>query len=75
VPKAHLSLAKERLAAYRRDPTRSRSAHEVIRDLSKPDRWPRIGWLPSRELTSTLRPHTNGTRAKEPASACSSSIS
>ena len=38
VPKAHLSLAKERLAAYRRDPTRSRPAYEVIRDLAKPDR-------------------------------------
>jgi putative addiction module component (TIGR02574 family) len=38
VPTAHLSLAKERLAAYRRDPTRSRSAYEVIRDLAKPDR-------------------------------------
>ena len=38
VPKAHLSLAKERLAAYRRDPTRSRSAYGVIRDLAKPER-------------------------------------
>ena len=38
VPKAHVSLAKERLATYRRDPTRSRSAYEVLRDLAKPDR-------------------------------------
>ena len=38
VPKSHLSLAKERLAEYRRDPTRARPAHEVIRDLAKPDR-------------------------------------
>jgi Putative addiction module component len=38
VPKSHLSLAKERLAEYRRDPTRVRPAHEVIRDLAKPDR-------------------------------------
>jgi len=34
VPKAHLSLAKERLAAYRRDPTRSRSAYEVVQPAS-----------------------------------------
>ena len=38
VPKSHLSLAKERLAEYLRDPTRARPAHEVIRDLAKPDR-------------------------------------
>ena len=38
VPKSHLGLAKERLAEYRRDPTRSRSAYEVIRDPAKPDR-------------------------------------
>ena len=38
VPKSHLSLAKERLAEYRRDPTRARPAHEVIRDLARPDR-------------------------------------
>ena len=38
VPKSHLSLTKERLAEYRRDPTRSRSAYVVIRDLAKPDR-------------------------------------
>jgi Putative addiction module component len=38
LPKSHLRLAKERLAEYRRDPTRSRPAYEVIRDLAKPDR-------------------------------------
>jgi len=38
VPKSHLSLAKERLAEYRRDPTRARPAHEVIRDLARPHR-------------------------------------
>jgi Putative addiction module component len=35
VPKSHLSLAKERLAEYRRDPTRARPAYEVIQDLAK----------------------------------------
>ena len=34
-PKSHLSLAKERLAEYRRDPSRVRPAHEVIKDLAK----------------------------------------
>lgn len=38
VPKSHLSLAKERLAEYRRNPTRARPAHDVLRDLAKPDR-------------------------------------
>jgi putative addiction module component (TIGR02574 family) len=38
VPKSHLSLAKERLATYRRDPSRARPAHDVIRDLAKPPR-------------------------------------
>jgi Putative addiction module component len=38
VPKSHLSLAKERLTAYRRDPSRARPAHDVIRDLAKPPR-------------------------------------
>ncbi len=33
VPKSHLSLTKERLAAYRRDPSRARPAHEVLRHL------------------------------------------
>jgi putative addiction module component (TIGR02574 family) len=34
VPKSHLSLAKERLAEYRRNPTRARPAHDVLRDLT-----------------------------------------
>ena len=38
VPKSHLRLAKERLAAYRRDPTRARPAHHVLRNLANPDR-------------------------------------
>jgi hypothetical protein len=38
VPKAHLSLAKERLAEYRRDPSRARPARDVLRDLANPDR-------------------------------------
>jgi len=35
VPKSHLRLVKERLAEYRRDPSRVRPAHEVIKDLAK----------------------------------------
>jgi len=38
VPKSHLRLAKERLADYRRDPTRSRPARGVLRNLTNPDR-------------------------------------
>ena len=38
VPKSHLRLAKERLAAYRRDPTRARPARDVLRKLASPDR-------------------------------------
>jgi putative addiction module component len=38
VPKSHLSLAKERLVEYRRDPSRARPAHDVLRDLANPDR-------------------------------------
>ena len=38
VPKSHMSLAKERLAEYRRDPSRARPAHDVLRDLTNPDR-------------------------------------
>jgi putative addiction module component (TIGR02574 family) len=34
VPKSHLSLAKERLAEYRRDPTRARPARDVLRRLA-----------------------------------------
>ena len=34
VPESHLDLAEERLAAYRRDPSRARSAYEVIDRLA-----------------------------------------
>ena len=30
VPESHVLLAEERLAEYRRDPTRAHSAHEVL---------------------------------------------
>lgn len=35
VPESHLELAEERLAEYRRDPTRARSAYEVLDRLAK----------------------------------------
>ena len=38
VPKSHLRLARERLADYRRDPIRARPAHDVLRNLTSPDR-------------------------------------
>ncbi len=38
VPKSHLRLAKERLAGYRRDPTRARPARDVLRNLANLDR-------------------------------------
>ena len=38
VPKSHLSLARERLREYRRDPNRARPAHDALRDLANPDR-------------------------------------
>ena len=38
VPRSHLSLAKERLADYRRDPSRARPARDVLRRLANPDR-------------------------------------
>lgn len=38
VPKSHLDLTKERLAQYRRDPSRARPAHDVLRHLANPDR-------------------------------------
>jgi putative addiction module component (TIGR02574 family) len=34
VPESHLELAEERLAEYRRDPNRARSAYEVIDRLA-----------------------------------------
>ena len=38
VPESHLELAEERLAEYRRDPSRARPAREVLDRLSKKDR-------------------------------------
>lgn len=35
VPESHIDLAEQRLADYRRDPTRARSAHDVLKRLSK----------------------------------------
>jgi putative addiction module component (TIGR02574 family) len=34
VPESHVLLAEERLAEYRRDPTRAHSAHEVLDRLA-----------------------------------------
>ena len=38
VPESHLALAKERLAAYRRQPLRARPARDVVDRLTNPDR-------------------------------------
>ena len=38
VPASHLSLAKERLADYRRDPSRAGPARDVLRRLANRDR-------------------------------------
>jgi putative addiction module component (TIGR02574 family) len=38
VPASHLRLARERLADYRRDPTRARSPRDVIRRLANRNR-------------------------------------
>ncbi len=38
VPESHIELAEERLAEYRRDPSRARPAHNVIDRLAKKDR-------------------------------------
>jgi len=38
VPKSHLILAEERLAEYRRDPSRARPARDVFDRLTTPDR-------------------------------------
>jgi putative addiction module component (TIGR02574 family) len=35
VPESHLALAEERLAGYRADPSRARSALDVVERLSK----------------------------------------
>jgi len=34
VLESHLALAEERLAAYRRDPSRARPAHDVLDELA-----------------------------------------
>jgi hypothetical protein len=38
VPAEHLILAEERLAEYRRDPSRARPARDVFDRLTTPDR-------------------------------------
>jgi putative addiction module component (TIGR02574 family) len=38
VPESHLEVAEDRLAEYRRDPTRARSAYEVLDRLAKKPR-------------------------------------
>lgn len=38
VPESHLNLAAERLAEYRRDPSRARPARDVLDRLKNPDR-------------------------------------
>lgn len=38
VPASHIKLAEQRLADYRRDPTRARSAHDVLKRLGKKSR-------------------------------------
>jgi putative addiction module component (TIGR02574 family) len=41
VPERHLELAEERLAEYRRDPSRAGSAYDVIDRLAKSVKQPR----------------------------------
>ena len=41
VPESHLELAEERLAEYRRDPTRARSAYDLIDRLAERANKPR----------------------------------
>jgi putative addiction module component (TIGR02574 family) len=38
VPEGHIQLAERRLADYRRDPTRARPAHNVLKRLGKKSR-------------------------------------
>ena len=38
VPETHLELAEQRLAEYRRDPSRARPARDVLDRLAKKDR-------------------------------------
>ncbi|MGH7231219.1 MAG: addiction module protein [Nitrospiraceae bacterium] len=35
VPESHIELAEQRLADYRRNPTRARPAHDVLKRLGK----------------------------------------
>lgn len=35
VPESHLEVAEQRLASYRRDPTRARPAYEILDRLTK----------------------------------------
>jgi len=41
IPESHLELAAERLAEYRRDPTRARSAYDLIDRLAERAKKPR----------------------------------
>ncbi len=41
VPESHLELVEERLAEYRRDPTRARSAYDFIDRLAERSNKPR----------------------------------
>jgi len=38
VPESHVALAEERLAEYRRDPSRARPARDVVDRLAKKER-------------------------------------
>jgi hypothetical protein len=38
VPESHVALAEERLAEYRRDPSRARTARDVLDQLEKKER-------------------------------------
>lgn len=41
VPESHLELAQERLSEYRRDPTRARSAYDLVDRLAEKAKKPR----------------------------------
>ena len=38
VPESHIELAEQRLAEYRRDPSRALPAHQILNLLAKKDR-------------------------------------
>lgn len=38
VPESHIELAEQRLADYRRDPTKARPAHDILKRLDKKSR-------------------------------------